>query len=200
MEGSRGAIDGDQYSVQRLADRAEISDLLARYCRAVDRLDYDELRATYQPDATDNHGAYSGSVAGFIEYVRDRHVDIPFSMHSISNCIIEFTGPDAAVVETYVTCLQTYAPGATDSLTVISGKPGGGNGATHLLLAGRFVDEISRRDDGWRFASRHTVYDFGLMLDGESLAFGESFLTGRRSHRDPVYGVLAPTAQTPSDR
>ena len=46
--------------VEELIARQEITDVLHRYCRAVDRRDPDLLRSVYHPDATDDHGVYAG--------------------------------------------------------------------------------------------------------------------------------------------
>ena len=39
--------------IRRLADRQAIEDTIARYARGVDRRDWDLVRSTYHPDATD---------------------------------------------------------------------------------------------------------------------------------------------------
>ena len=184
--------DPDPYSLQRLVDRAQIADLLARYCRAVDRRDFDDLRAVYHPDAVENHSSYNGDIDGFIAYLKQRHQDIPFSMHAVTNMAIEFTGPDTAVVETYLICLQTYPPAAAGVLTHLAGATEGPAGETaHLLLAGRYVDQITRRGGAWRFAKRDAVYDSGLLLAGRQTAMDDSWNMGRRDFGDQIYTTLA---------
>src|SRR5688572_2641811 len=90
----------------RVADRLEIRELLDRYARGVDRRDWEQVRAVYHPDAYDDHGNYKGDVDGFIERLKRRHVWIEQSMHVVANCIIEFDGPDSAVVESYFITYQ----------------------------------------------------------------------------------------------
>jgi hypothetical protein len=92
------ATKSDQYSPERLSDRAQIQDLLLRWCRAVDRLDLEAIRGVFHPDAIDHHGAYTGGVDGLIEWIRNRHLTIPFSMHLLGNMLIEFSDSDNAVV------------------------------------------------------------------------------------------------------
>jgi predicted dinucleotide-binding enzyme len=179
------------FSPERLADRAEINHLIVRYCRGVDRSDYDAIRETYHPDATDDHGAYVGDREGLIDYIRDRHVGIPFSMHAIQNQLIEFTDLDTAVAETYVTTFQTYPPGSEESLAVLSGGVVTDASKTaHFLLGGRYVDVITRRDGVWRFQDRRAVYDAGVLLEGVPTVMGASWTTGRRDTSDPSYAVL----------
>ena len=50
--------------LQRLIDKDEIRDLISRYARGVDRADWDLVRDTYHPDATDDHGDYKGEWEG----------------------------------------------------------------------------------------------------------------------------------------
>lgn len=179
------------YSPERLADRAQIADLLARYCRSVDRLDYEAMAASYHPDATDDHGGYAGGVEGFVDYVRDRHRGMPFSMHQTGNQLIEFTGRDEAVVETYVLTYQTYGPDHASALAVIAGLEVDDDETRHFLLSGRYVDVVTRRDEEWRFQTRRAVYDSGVVFEGVVTAPGPAFITGARDRTDPIYQALA---------
>lgn len=74
----------DAYSIERIADRMQIQDAMYRWCRAVDRVDFDGMRAVFHPDATDTHGICEGGVEGLIDWIRDRHQTVPFSTHQIS--------------------------------------------------------------------------------------------------------------------
>ena len=74
----------DQYSPARIADRMQIQDVMYKWCRAIDRLDSDGMRAVFHPGATDDHGPYQGDVEGLVAWVRERHKPIPFSSHQIS--------------------------------------------------------------------------------------------------------------------
>lgn len=47
-----------------LADKQEITEVLYRYARAVDRKDFDSVALCYFDDAIDNHGGYIGTVDG----------------------------------------------------------------------------------------------------------------------------------------
>lgn len=52
-------------AVQRLVHRAQIEEVLHRYCRGVDRCDEAELAGVYHPDGTDDHGTFSGKGSDF---------------------------------------------------------------------------------------------------------------------------------------
>lgn len=45
---------------QELWDREQIREVIARYCRAVDRAMIDDAKAVYFDDATEDHGVYRG--------------------------------------------------------------------------------------------------------------------------------------------
>ena len=49
----KGSISMNQ---QELLDRAELTDLVMRYSRGVDRRDFALIRSTYHDDAIDDHG------------------------------------------------------------------------------------------------------------------------------------------------
>ena len=44
----------------------QIADVIYRYARGIDRLDFDLVRSCYHPDAYDDHGSFKGSVEAFI--------------------------------------------------------------------------------------------------------------------------------------
>lgn len=71
------ANNDNQYSPERIADRMAIQDAMYRWCRSVDRLDYEGMRAAFHPDGTDNHGIFSGGVDNLVEWVRERHKEDP---------------------------------------------------------------------------------------------------------------------------
>jgi SnoaL-like domain len=55
-------VDVDPARVARMLDHHEIREVLLRYCRGIDRRDYDLVRSCYHPDATDDHGDFRGGV------------------------------------------------------------------------------------------------------------------------------------------
>lgn len=154
------------YSPERIADRMQIQDCMYRWCRAVDRLDYEGMRASFHPDAVDKHGAFDGDINGLVEWIRARHAAIPFSMHAVSNMLIEFAGPDRALVETYVRTTQRYPAEARQALDQLAGgRAGSGDGAMDLLTCSRYVDRFERRDGEWKIALRTLVADWKQFVE-----------------------------------
>jgi hypothetical protein len=180
----------DQYTVERIADRMAIQDVMYKWCRAIDRLDYEGMRAAFHPDGTDSHGAYNGGVDGLVEWVRERHKPIPFSSHQVSNILIEFAAPHLALVETYIRTLQRYPADAKASLAQLSGgqagKPGVG---VDLLTASRYVDRFERRNSEWRIARRTLIQDWKQFIEvPENAPTPQAgWLVGRRDKQDFIY-------------
>jgi hypothetical protein len=53
----------------RVIDQQEIRDVIYRYCRGIDRRDFDLVRSCYHPEAHDDHGVFRGGVDDFIAYI-----------------------------------------------------------------------------------------------------------------------------------
>ena len=180
----------DQYSPERIADRMAIQDVMYKWCRAIDRLDADGMRAAFHPEAIDNHGAYNGNIEGLVKWICERHKPIPFSSHQVSNLLIEFATPDLALVETYIRTLQRYPAEAKASLAQLAGgqagKPGVG---VDLLTASRYVDRFERRNGEWRIALRTLIQDWKQFIDVPENAPKPKadWLVGRRDKQDYIY-------------
>ena len=84
--------------LQTLSDRAEITDLLTRYARAVDRQDWDLFRSVFTPDARIDYTQVGGiagdieEVAGFLSRVMPMFEAI---QHLVSNIDITIDGDEA---------------------------------------------------------------------------------------------------------
>jgi hypothetical protein len=180
----------DDYSPERLADRAQIQDVMYRWCRAIDRLDVDGIRRVFHPDAIDNHGPFVGGVDALIAWLTERHRTIPFSMHLVSNLLIEFAGPDSALVETYIFATLRYSAEGKAALAAFTGGVAGGEGsATDSLAWARYIDRFERRGGEWRIARRTVAFDSGMMSDvpPDAPVFDPSWAVGRRDKDDPIY-------------
>jgi len=185
-------------SLDDLAAREEIRNLILRWCRAIDRLDFDAIREVFHPDAYDDHGSFKGGVEALIDWIRERHSGIPFSMHSVSNCLVDFLGADEAVVESYCLALQKYPAASRKKLEVLVGPldiPS--SPYLDMTVACRYVDLVSRREGVWRIEKRTVVLDSVSVLPGIELMNPDSagWVTGKRGgegrDRDHVYRMLS---------
>jgi hypothetical protein len=137
--------------------RSQITDALLRYCRGLDRMNFDLVRSAYHDDAIDDHGGYHGGIPGLIAWMAGRHASVEQCMHSITNCTIERDG-DLAVVETYCLSYQRYytdgAGGAEDSDVVDADRD-----REQVIAAVRFIDRFERRASGWKIAHRKVAFE-----------------------------------------
>ena len=140
-------------ALQRLIDRAEIEDVMRRYARAVDRGDWDLLRSVYHPDAHDDHGEYKGDIDGLIKWLDIRFANVDNSMHFLGNCLIEFAGPNLALVETYFVSRRLRPPVAGEDENACPGD------AMCRQAWGRYVDRFERVNGEWRIAHRIVIID-----------------------------------------
>lgn len=163
-----------------------------RWCRAVDRLDFEALRRTYHRDAVDIHGPYSGDIDGLISWMRARHKGVTFSSHQVGNIVIDFASADVALVETYVRTIQSYPPGAQASLAQLASPSQVTDGAADLLTSSRYVDIFERRNGAWKIRERNVIHDskrvFPSPGDSAPPAHGTP---GRRDAEDLLYKSAA---------
>jgi hypothetical protein len=176
-------VTGFDNFLEELHARTEINDVLLRYCRAVDRSDWDLLRTVYHPDAYDDHGVFKGSVEEFIAYDIERREHIEHSVHMISNVQIEFRGTTEAVVETYCLALQRFGRGAD----VVRD----GNAAARIQAICRYVDRFEERNGAWKIAHR-TMVTGDLIIEqvSEPVTFSGERVVQRPDTSDFLYEVL----------
>ena len=172
--------------LQRLIDKEEIRDVMARYARGVDRADWDAVRATYHDDAYDDHGDYKGDVDGFIAFGKDRLGDIPQAMHFLGQSLIEFASDTVAVAETYFCTNHTLGPeakvkyGAADR-----------DGPVQLSHIGRYVDRVEKRNDEWRIAHRIVVFETTRLALDDVPPIKPDWAQHHRTFDDPIYKLRA---------
>lgn len=160
-------------SLQAVADRQAIADLIYRYCRAVDRIDAELGYSIYHEDGTADYGPtiFQGSGRGSIDHICAQHRAVKNHSHQVSNLIIELDG-DKAASEAYVTATLQIDFGG--QLKLVS-------------VWGRYVDRWSRRDGRWAIDARQALIDFDDVRDAAPMTPEGS---GRRDKSDPSYAAL----------
>lgn len=154
----------------------------------MDRKNWEQVRSAYHADAYDDHGNYKGGIDGFIDSVRNRHATIEQSMHVVGNMLIEFAGPDSALMEAYFICYQRLSPEAGDArLAYLGGAPIGSDQAVETEIVGRYVDRMTRKDGAWRVAHRTVVFEVSR---GQPAPAGgglsDNWALSRRDGNDPI--------------
>jgi hypothetical protein len=178
-------MSGDDYTPQRLADRAEIMDRLCHVAQGVDRMDWDLVRSAYHPDAVDEHGIFSGSVTEFVEFAQKRHQSVLSSMHHLTNVLIEFIDEDTALVDSYVIVWQSLGPENRDLRA--EDDPAESPEPAEFLTEGRYVDEFRRRDDAWRIQHRRVLPELALRHSAQPLGAHDGTGTPLRRGKDDFY-------------
>ena len=170
--------DSDRH-LALLADRLAIDEVLVRYCRGIDRCDADELRSVFTPDAVLDYGSGPQARDGMVDQLIAGLRAMRLTQHSISNALVEIDG-DRARAETYCTALH------------ILGLPGQ---EIEMVVGGRYLDRLERREDGWQIAERLYVMDWNRQGPATMLDSGGLYDTlrrrGARWPDDPSYAWRA---------
>jgi hypothetical protein len=159
-------------TIEALASRQKITELIYRYCRSVDRLDVPLGHSIWHEDAIADYGAdvYQGNGRGVIDHICAQHLHTLHHSHQVSNILIELNG-DRAASESYVTAsLRVRRDTKLMQMTVWS----------------RYIDRWSRRDGRWGLDHRLTVRDFDEVREVVPMKEHD---VGRRDRSDPSYGV-----------
>ena len=156
----------------------EITQVLYRYCRGVDRGDRELIRSVYHPDASDDHGSWKGAGVDFADYIVDSMDGATIAaQHQITNTLIEVDG-DSAACESYFLAFHPTRDQAGDE--------------TLAIAAGRYLDRFERRDGAWRIADRRVVLDWTREnVEGVPWAAQVSFAAAGRREADPSWGFIA---------
>jgi hypothetical protein len=189
--------------LREVIDRWKISDVLTRYCRALDRCDLDLMKQVYWPDAIDDHGIFCGNAHEFAEMIiREIAIWFEMSMHAITNVHIELDG-DIAYTEAYLIsyCKVRNDPGKIEGVfgpTYLQ-QLGGVEGAKghDFLYGGRYVDRLQRRDGIWRIAKRKVLMDWNRSEPSRDIwnegMFAALSSHGRRDRQDVCYQAGNPS-------
>lgn len=166
-------------AIQFLLDREAIRDVLHNYCRAIDRCDRQLLETTYWPDGTDDHNIFIGSAPDYIDFILKWREALDQTHHNLGNVYINNDG-DTAKCESYFTAFHR--------MNDESGK------MIDLVVGGRYLDRMQKRDGEWRFFHRKGIVDwyrfYEESADWEAGIFGTKMVPGARKPDDLVYGLF----------
>ena len=153
--------------IRCLKNRAEIHDCLLRYCRGVDRLDWELAETAYHPDAIDNRGAITASFKDYLAWSRGNIETAAFTSHNMSNTTYDIDG-DEAHGETYV---LTMVVAADEARVTLGGA--------------RYLSRLERRDGEWRLIRQETAMDYSFTAPTNALP--PNALRSLRSREDRSY-------------
>ena len=143
-------------------DRAEIDDLLARYCFALDRREWADLGDVFAADAVITYSGprVSAGLGQIIEFFRSTASAVAVTQHLLHTSRVWATGPDAAEGLTHVTAHHVGY-----DVPLPAPEP-----ATYTVT-GTYQDAFARTTAGWRIWRRTltlltTAGDPAILLSG----------------------------------
>jgi len=163
-------LELDVAAVQAMLDKESVRAVSLRYTHGVDRHDGELLLSAYHPDAKDDHGAFIGSGADFVEHANRVHAQHWVShQHYVTNQLIDLDG-DTAHCESYFLAVLKRPDGICD------------------LVGGRYIDRIDRREGVWAVADRICMVEWNIEgKPGGAPLDPTMFVTGAWDRSDPAY-------------
>jgi hypothetical protein len=161
--------------LQVLLDKQAITELLHRYCRAVDRIDPELGYTIWHHDAVADYGAiFQGTGRGVIDFICNAHRQGIVHSHQITTVTIELDD-DRASSEAYVTSRAVLRNG--DQLLQVATR-------------GRYLDRWSRREGRWGIEKRYFAGDINEV---RPITLGPLPPRFRLDREDPSYALFAGT-------
>ena len=127
-----------------LAARLAIAETLALYCRGIDRCDPEQLAAAFTPDAMIDYGDGAKPIAETIPGLIAGLGSMRLTQHNISNTVMRIDGETAKAETNCVALHLSPAP----------------EGEIELVVGGRYLDKLAKREGRWQIAERLYVMDW----------------------------------------
>jgi hypothetical protein len=188
-------------AVQVLLDKQEISEIVLRYARGIDRLDWELVASCFHEDGVVDssffkHGAqelYAARLAGDDREHLGSWADL--SAHYVLNCLVSVDG-DTAGGETYCVALHRTRKRDEEIPVPIDdpGRPGGSDGEERDVVIGlRYIDRFDRRDGTWKITRREFVWEWTRVdaVLGRWTIDPAGYRRGQRDRGDLSYSALA---------
>jgi SnoaL-like domain len=123
-----------------LLAKQAITEVLYRYCHAVDRIDPELGAMIWHEDGLALYdGIFEGTGTEFIDFVFAQHRNCDATSHQLTNVLID-VGGEKATSQSYVTaCIRTSG--------------------VDVIVRGRYLDTWSRRKGTWRIDERRFTSD-----------------------------------------
>ena len=199
-------------AVKELLAKQAITEVVYRYCRAIDRMDEALLRSVFHPGSQHSHffeGPSSAPELSSTPEERNRYnlearigvgdvPDLRFAFgllatysrthHQLGNTLIDFDGDSHANVETYFTAFHRVRP-RSDPL---AGDQAFDNEMDYSV-GGRYIDRFELRDGEWKIVQRTGMTDWVRIEPATSQGFGDipEETIGKRAPEDLVCRLYA---------
>jgi hypothetical protein len=178
-------LDQLRRDVAYLKDRLAILDCVNTQSRGHDRHDAALMASVYHGDGIDEHGATVKLGPEYGEWANQVHAAVfADHLHNITTHTCEIDGDEAHC--------ESYVIG-----TMVSK-----DGASIMLMGGRYLDRLEHRDGEWKLALRRCTIEWALPGDASMLQSGAfaGFLKGRWDPSDLSYARPLQLESEPADR
>jgi hypothetical protein len=167
-----------------LWNKQEITEVIYKFARALDRVDGELMKSTYWSDAIEEHQDpifpdlfhWNDNGWKFVPIAMKSFETLELTQHRISNVLIELDG-DKAKAEAYV-----YAYHVAEE-----------NGEMHEgILGGRHLFDFVKKDDVWKIQHRVTLFDWNRN-NKASAKWASNFekkYRGQRNNSDLSYNYI----------
>ncbi len=133
-------------TLDELAAKQAITEVIHRYCRGMDRMDRAITLSCWHPGGTDDHApVYKGSVEGFVDWLWPVHAAMTSTRHVVSNILIDLD-------------LEANRAGAETYWSLVLRVPRDGV-EYDIIAGGRYLDRFERIDGVWAIRHRASLMD-----------------------------------------
>lgn len=185
-----------------LLDQQDIRDVVYRYCRGIDRRDFDLVRRCYHEDGTDDHGSFSGGADAFVEWVEGLTARYRFTMHLVGQIFVEFEEVDPAspgLAHDSPDAPKMPNVAAAETVGVSIHRSDESKPYLNLATGFRYLDRFERRGGTWKIASRKALGEWSIQLPSDAWwELPEAQIESRRDQTDPLYALLSSLGTTKS--
>ena len=173
-----GHAQTSQAAIEVLLAKQEITELINKYPRALDRLDRELLMSIGHPEATVQFGPTRfPNWTAYTDWMIKAHEPMLGNNHRITNILIQVNG-DTAVSE------------CTGTATLLV-KQDKGPDYEERWMHSRYLDRWSKRGGKWALDSRVTIMDYRRVLPVTAADVKERYPMGARTGRaDPSYSLF----------
>lgn len=183
--------------VEKIESKEAIGQVIARLCRAQDRMDIEAIAACYHPDGFDDHLSFKGSGREFAEWFVS-------GTGGVFEEVMHFTGPavievDGDVAQANTQCVAHHISRLAEG--VYSALSRGWR--SDCVMGLRYIDRFERRDGQWLIAHRRCVFDWMYNVPFEGtirMLEGDDIIWGRRDRDDLSYAVVGLSPLSMTDR
>ncbi len=146
-----------------MLDKGKVRDCIIRLARGEDRRDDELIKGCLWPEATTDFGIFAGSFPEYLNWVVPGSPAVLLTQHVLGQSLVQLHD-DVAAVETQVTAYHRVNMGSEQR---------------DLVLGGRYLDRLRRREGDWRISKRTMLYDWvqdwGISADWSQGLMGEKF-------------------------